>query len=206
LEPGNYTVTLTVTNNGKCEDVKTVYGLIKVYEIPIAEFYPNPYETIVDQGVITFSNESVSSESLLYNWDFGDGNTSEQNNPDHIYNQVGVFLVKLLVETSNGCINRIEKEVVIHPDAQVFPPNAFTPDGDGINDIFEIKGVGIKKYNVKIFSRWGELVFESNNIEEHWDGRINGQIVPKGSYAYQIAYTSVLDKNIYKRGTVTVIY
>jgi len=125
LEPGNYTVTLTVTNNGKCEDVKTVYGLIKVYEIPIAEFYPNPYETIVDQGVITFSNESVSSESLLYNWDFGDGNTSEQNNPDHIYNQVGVFLVKLLVETSNGCINRIEKEVVIHPDAQVFPPNAF---------------------------------------------------------------------------------
>ena len=101
---------------------------------------------------------------------------------------------------------RHQVEVIIHPDADVFPPTAFTPDGDGLNDVFEVKSIGVSKYNLKIFSRWGELIYEANNLEDQWDGRANGQFVTKGTYAYQIAYESVIGKTFYKRGTVTVIY
>jgi len=206
LEAGTYTVSLTVLNESGCRDIITSNNYIRVHETPVADFSPNPFETIASQGTITFNNESESSESLFYNWDFGDGNTSEQASPAHIYNEVGVYLVKLLAITPNGCENTIEKEIIIHPDADVFPPNAFTPDGDGLNDVFEIKSVGVSKYNLKIFSRWGELLYEANNLEDNWDGRANGQLVPKGTYAYQMAYESVIGKTFYKRGTVTVIY
>lgn len=203
---GNYTVSLTVTNENECHDVRTLNSLIQVNETPVASFYPEPDETVVGQGIITFSNESTSSEILSYHWDFGDGQISDVANPEHIYNEVGVYLVQMLTVSPNGCENSDEKEVTIHPDANVFPPNAFTPDGDGINDVFEIKGIGINKYSIKIYSRWGELLFESYNIEDQWDGRWKGQLVAKGTYAYLIAYESVVGKSFYKRGTVTIIY
>ena len=102
-------------------------------------------------------------------------------------------------------VNEIEKEVIVHPDIAVHAPNAFTPNGDGLNDVFEIKGVGINEYLLQVYSRWGELIYESKNLEDQWDGKFNGELVPAGTYVYTINYKSMLNRDYNKKGSVTVV-
>jgi gliding motility-associated-like protein len=117
----------------------------------------------------------------------------------------GEYMVNLTITTSNGCESEMEKQVIVHPDFAVYAPSAFTPNGDGLNEVFEIKGIGIKQYLLQVFSRWGELLYESNNLENHWDGRFNGEFVSPGTYVYTINYKSMLDKDYTQKGTVTVM-
>ena len=91
------------------------------------------------------------------------------------------------------------------PTTGITDPNVFTPNGDGENDKFYIKGIGVSSYYLKIFSRWGELIFESNNLEDQWDGTYNGEPVSNGTYVYSINYKSMVDKDYNVNGTVTVI-
>lgn len=203
-QPGEYTVTLVVTNDEKCSNTFTQINYIKANETPSADFEPVPPETVLEQPTVNFTNNSTSSDNLSYDWDFGDGNTSSDQSPSNTYGAVGAYTVKLLVTTANGCEHETEKEVVVHPDFAVHAPNAFTPNGDGLNDVFDVKGVGIKVYLLQIYSRWGDLMYESNNLEDQWDGKFNGELVPDGTYVYTINYKSMLDKDYVKKGTVTV--
>ena len=111
----------------------------------------------------------------------------------------------LLVTTANGCEDTIQKTVTVHPDFAVYAPNAFTPNGDGLNDFFQVKGLGIKTYLLQIYSRWGDLIYESNNLEDQWDGKYNGEFVETGTYAFTIKYESMLNKDYSLEGTVTVM-
>ena len=205
--PGQYNISLTVTNQGICSDTKTLDSYIDVNETPVADFNPVPPESILedDAATIDFSNTSVSSDALSYFWEFGEGSTSTEQSPSHVYTQAGIYLVVLDIATGNGCVSHVEKEVTIHPDFVVYAPNSFSPNGDGLNDYFEIKGIGLKSYNLKVYSRWGELMFESDNIEDQWDGKYNGEYAPAGTYVYTITYTSMLDKNKTLEGTVTIL-
>ncbi|NOY51733.1 MAG: PKD domain-containing protein [Chlorobi bacterium] len=205
--PGQYDVKLEITNNGQCSDSKTVNAFIDVNETPVADFDLVPPESILedDKATIDFSNTSVSGDALSYSWEFGDSQTSTTASPTHVYTQAGIYTVTLDIITANGCSSNMEKELTIHPDFVVYAPNAFSPNGDGMNDFFEIKGIGLKAYNLQVFSRWGELIFESNNIEDQWDGKYNGDFVPTGTYVYTIKYTSMLDKDKVLEGSVTVL-
>jgi gliding motility-associated-like protein len=207
-EAGNYTVSLTSTNDQKCADVATQAYLIKANETPTAQFVAEPPAAILEDATINFTDKSVSSETLVYDWDFDDGSTSGDKNPTHTYSATGVYLVNLLVTSPNGCESETTTEVTIHPDFAVYAPSAFTPNGDGKNDLFEVKGVGIKTYHLQIYSRWGELVYESNSLDpsDRWDGKYNGTLVPPATYAYTISYTSMLDADFKIQGTVTVMY
>ncbi|MEW6469817.1 MAG: gliding motility-associated C-terminal domain-containing protein [Bacteroidota bacterium] len=89
--------------------------------------------------------------------------------------------------------------------ANLYVPNAFTPNGDGINDLFGAKGDGIIEYSIQIFNRWGELVFESSDINKQWDGTYKGQIAETGAYAYSITAYGEKTNRISKSGTVTLI-
>jgi gliding motility-associated-like protein len=204
-EPGNYDVSLTVTNENRCAATDSRTAFISAYETPEADFDPDPIETVLEAATIDFTNGSTSGDPLTYDWDFDDGNNSDQENPSHTYTQAGNYFVKLLITTSNGCTDEIEKEVLIHPDFAVYAPNAFTPNGDGLNDYFEIKGIGIKQYLLQVYSRWGEVIYESTNLEEQWDGKFNGDFVSPGTYVFTINYTSMLDKDFTDKGTVTVM-
>ena len=205
-DPGTYNVSLTVTNDQKCADVLTQANLIKANETPTAQFAADPPEAILEDATIDFTDNSVSTESLVYNWDFDDGSASADNNPSHTYSETGVYLVNLLVTSPNGCESETTNEVIIHPDFAVYAPSAFTPNGDGKNDVFEVKGVGIKTYHLQIYSRWGELMYESESLEDQWNGEYNGTLAPSGTYAYTISYTSMLDVDFKIQGTVTVMY
>jgi len=204
-QPNLYSVKLVVTNDGQCSNTISQTDYIKANETPVADFEPVPPETVLEQPIIDFTNNSLSSESLTYSWNFGDGGNSTEQNPSHTYTEVGIYNVLLLVTTPNDCVNEIEKEVIIHPDIAVHAPTAFTPNGDGLNDVFEIKGVGINEYLLQVYSRWGELIYESKNLEDQWDGKFNGELVPAGTYVYTINYKSMLNRDYNKKGSVTVV-
>lgn len=205
--PGTYTISLTVTNDGLCSNINTQNSYIVVYETPVAEFDADPMETVLEASTIKFTNSSTGNDQLNYHWDFGDGTTSDQKDPSHTYSETGTFTVVLTTGTDNGCESEMQKEVIVHPDFAVYAPTAFTPNGDGLNDKFEVKGVGIKQFKIQIFSRWGDLIFEADNLEDYWDGRgPDGKLVPPGTYVYTIFYRSMLDRDYTKKGTVTVMY
>ncbi len=178
---------------------------MQAYEIPEADFTLTPEETILEEATISFTNGSTSNDPMTYYWDFGDNNTSDDEDPVHTYTAAGTYTVTLVTTSANGCENTTEKEVLIHPDFAVYAPNAFTPNDDGLNDVFEVKGLGIKHFQLQIYSRWGELIYESDNLEEQWDGTFNGNKVPAGTYVYKINYTSMIDKDYDLEGTVTVM-
>jgi len=203
--PGLYEVSLTTTNRSICSNPLTKSNYITVNEIPTPEFDADPPETILEEGVINFINNSSSSDIMSYLWDFGDSDSSNLENPDHQYTTEGQYLVKLIATTSFGCIDSTSKSVTIHPDFAVFPPNAFTPNGDGENDFFVVNGTGISAYAIRIYSRWGELMFESQDITDHWDGSYKGSQVPPGTYVYKINYRSMIDRDYSINGTVTII-
>lgn len=204
-EPGMYTVSLMVTNDEKCSNTFTQTDYIKANETPTADFEPVPPETVLEEPTINFTDNSTSNGSLTYTWNFGDGNTSSLQNPSHSYSAVGTYLVKLLISTADGCEHETEKEVIVHPDFAVHAPSAFTPNDDGLNDVFDVKGVGIKEYLLQVYSRWGDLVYESKNLEDQWDGKFNGEFAPPGTYVYTVAYKSMLNRDYNKKGTVTIV-
>ncbi|MFK5856599.1 MAG: choice-of-anchor L domain-containing protein [Bacteroidota bacterium] len=203
--PGTYTVSLATTNQSICSRMETKLNHITVFEVPSAFFEADPPETIIDDGIINFINNSTSQDIMTYKWDFDDGDSSSMENPEHKYDTEGVYIVWLTATTLNGCENKFSSEVIVHPDFSVYPPNAFTPNGDGENDVFYVKGTGVSEYVIRIFSRWGELVYESAKIEDSWDGTYKGSLVSAGAYAYTINYRSMLNKEYTITGTVTVI-
>ena len=95
--------------------------------------------------------------------------------------------------------------VEVMPPANLYVPNAFTPNGDGTNDTFGAKGDGIIEFNIQIFNRWGELVFESNDINKQWDGIYKGEKAETGAYAYSITAVGEKTNQINKSGSVTLI-
>lgn len=204
--PGNYTISLKVINEGLCESVAPESGLIiSSYANPTAGFEPDPQSTTIRMPDVAFVNSSTG-DGLTYEWDFGDGGTSSEAQPVHTYTETGTYEVVLRTITANGCEDEVMKTVDIFPDYAVFPANAFSPNGDGLNDYFEVKTVAVSKYNIKVYNRWGQIIFESDNVEKHWDGKVKGELVPAGSYIYHVIITNMVGETTEKRGTVNVIH
>ena len=114
---------------------------------------------------------------------------------------------KVWVEDENGCTDISELAIVRSvPLTQIFVPSVFTPNADQHNELFVIKGLYVVEFNIKIFDRWGEQVFEENNIDKYWDGKYNSKKVPQGTYYYNIEVLGVDGKLFKKSGTVQVLY
>lgn len=151
---------------------------------------------------VEFSNRSSNATSIL--WDFGNGNTSTDQEPVYDFPRPGTYPVTLSIVSPDGCEDQIILNVTVETDFYIYVPTAFTPDGDGLNECFEVKGVGFEEYEIKIFDRWGNQVFYSDNIDECWDGTINGQLAAQGTYSYTIFLRLPFDKIHQKTGILTV--
>jgi gliding motility-associated-like protein len=172
----------------------------KVAPDPLSSFsYLNDYNVPLR---VSFTNRSVNMQTWF--WDFGDGTTSTDRDPIHDFERPGTYQVNLKIVSPDGCLHEITLEVTVETDFYIYVPNAFTPDGDGLNECFEIKGVGFDAFEIKIFDRWGNQVFFSDNVENCWDGTMNGQLAPQGVYTYAIFLRLPFDKIHQKQGTVTV--
>ncbi len=190
--PGMYSITVTNPSNG-C----TVQDIISVVQLnnPQVSFGVNPASGIAPLPVI-FSN---SSDTLFtsYSWIFGDGGFSSASNPQHIYNQDGVYQVQLIGLTPNNtCNDTATITITVIPEIEINVPNIFTPNGDNVNEVFLINTVGLKELHVDIFDRWGLKVGEINGINGIWDGYENSE----GTYYYILTAKGYDDLIINKNG------
>ncbi len=150
---------------------------------------------------IIFTNTSIYPEINF--WDFADGITSLDLHPDHTYGDSGSYNVKLVMQDTSGCIDTVINTVWVNPDLRVLIPSAFSPNGDGLNDVWEIQGQGMEEMSFIIFDRWGGKIFENRNSMSNnkWDGKD----MPQGVYTYHIAAKSFSGKLYNKYGSLTLI-
>ena len=138
--------------------------------------------------------ESYSDASITnWIWDFGDGNTSNLQNPTHFYETENQYTICLKIEDENGCEDEICKIINIYENSQSYIPDIFTVNNDGINDEFLpiVYGIQDITYELLIYDRWGKLIFSTNDTKQGWDGTYKGQIVTQDVYSYKLSYTTI---------------
>ena len=208
-EPGDYDVSLTITSKDGCINTLQQNNLIHVYVNPDAKFETVPEVVSIINPTITFLNHSINADS--YAWFFNDGDSSYVTNPIHSFssNFVGDYEVVLIARTDKGCTDTVKNIVTVREEFTFYAPTAFSPDGDGINDVFYVKGSGIDldNFKLKIYDRWGEIIFESEDIYEGWDGRAkNHKKVQNGVYKWHVIYLDGYGIEHEESGNVTIIY
>jgi gliding motility-associated-like protein len=146
----------------------------------------------------------TSKNGANWVWNFGDGNTSNLQNPPHIYNEPGTYIVTETVTGADGCSSERIDTVIVTEGFYV--PNIITPNGDGINDVLTIQCSGVSDFNLQIFNRWGQEMFVTNDVNIAWDGRTNAGVkVSDGTYYYTIKAHSVDGKDWSTKGFITVL-
>ncbi len=180
-QPGSYDVMLMVVNELGCEYELTKEDYIISFSLPIAGFDPDPQPTAATNTEIFFQDETIG-EIINYEWEFGDPllGTSNVQNPtfDFPLGVGGIYPVMLTVTDINNCTDYVQGYVDINDIFQVFAPNTFTPNYDGINDVFFIKGSDIdnSRFLLQIFNRFGDKIYESKDINQPWTGDVhNGE-------------------------------
>jgi gliding motility-associated-like protein len=174
-----------------CEN--TVVANVVINSIPEVSFISNVQDFSILNPDVAFTNTSINS--VNENWSFGDGASSQEQNPSHSYptDFFGFYSVTLSIIDGNGCENSKTELIKMKEDLIYYIPNSFTPDGNIFNEVFQpvfSSGLDPLDYNLKIYNRWGQIVFESNDHLKGWDGRFgsNDQIVSDGVYTYEILY------------------
>jgi len=201
--PGVYTVSLHAVDNNTCNRTSDTSMLVTVFAPPTADFTYSP-TTPTENTPTTFTNQS-SPDAVSFLWEFGDGDGSTQVNPVYQYNKTGVYDVYLISTNSAGCSDTAYKQVsaIVVPLFDI--PSAFSPNKDGINDVFLVRGFGIARFNMKIFNRWGQLVFETNDTSIGWDGTFKGALQPMDAYAFVITLEFSDGTSATKNGSVTLL-
>lgn len=202
-DPGTYTVTLTITTPAGCESQATQDVNVVYYPLPVADFITSPDIATVFNGKIEFVDRSQYAVS--WHWKFGDGDQDFSQNTEHYYNDVGDFKVSLTVTSVAGCEDTHTEIVSINP---FYIPNAFTPNGDGLNDYFFNAGyeLDVSSFAMRIFSRWGDEVFASESINQTWNGTTpTGDPAPQGTYVYRVQVVTKGGKEHVFTGQVNLI-
>lgn len=201
-----FNITLTAISDKGCTTQVIKNNYITSYPLPIADFTTDPNPTDVFRPTVQFTDLSISATSWL--WNFGDNSVNPDTivqHPLHTYTDTGVFEVWLYIQNQYGCRDSISKPVDIRPGYAIYIPNAFTPNGDSNNATFTAKGYGIKQYIMYIFNRWGELIYQTDDINKGWDGTRFGSDCQQDVYLYRI---DVVDINLKKHqyiGSVSLI-
>lgn len=187
---GTYSIKLSLKAPNGCTTVETFPNFVRIQEGPDADFTYNPKEPTTKDPTVKFTD--ISKDAISYLWDFGDESGSTDRNPTHFYKDTGDFAVLLTVKSANGCTDTIRQNLRVGLNISYFLPNAFTPNNDGINDLYYGVGsfVGMRDFQLRIFNRWGELIFHSLDPNEGWNGRKNnkGSIEPNGVYVCVVNY------------------
>ncbi len=204
--PNILDVTLTVTSDSGCVSTKTINHYITVYPAPSAGFTAFPGSTSIINPVITITDQSIGTN--FWHWNFGDQDTTSIQHPlPHTYADTGTYRITLIASTLYNCIDTTYQTIFIEPDFIFYIPNSFTPNDDGINDIFMGKGIFIKEYEMMIFDRWGNLIFYSDDALKGWDGTANHgtETAQQDIYVYKISITDFNKRKHSYKGKVTLV-
>jgi len=205
-QDGPFEIKAYYTDINGCSNTSTFN--IVVHPVPTADFNFAPQRPVENEP-IEFTNSSYGPGITSYSWYFSSLSNSviTQQNPTLTFDKPGGYLAALVVMNDKGCTDTIMRTVIVGEDYGLYVPDAFTPNGDGINDVFFPKGFGITKYELNIFDRWGELLFTTTDFAEGWKGNYTGrtdEIVPVGVYVWHIKLVNVLGVSKELTGKVTV--
>lgn len=203
--PGTYDVCVTAISAAGCTTTVSQSAFITSHPNPIANFELTPAVTTIMTPEITFTESSTGE--VMYDWNFGDGDTIGGNQgtsipngsnegqtsgiiemPVHVYQDTGTYLVTLLVTNEFGCTDTATHYVTIEGEYAIYVPNSFTPNGDGFNDIFIPQGLmlDVEHFDMFVFNRWGEIIFESHTPNTGWDGMHKGVKSKEDVYVWKI--------------------
>jgi gliding motility-associated-like protein len=205
--PGCHNVSLTVSVPPGCSVTQTYPCMIKTLAQPTASFTATPVVTDILNPTIVLNNTSLNATSWY--WNYGDSTTSNLYEQDHTYDAPGHYPVFLIAMNDSGCSDTALINILVNDYHTFFVPNAFTPDDNGRNEVFipEFTNIIDEDYSFMIFDRWGNVIFETHNTKEGWDGRSKktGRQMEVGVYVYKINYTDNMYKKYSLIGHVTLI-
>lgn len=215
FEPGIYSVSLTASNafNQSTTEIKS--QIIEVFETPLVQFDVRPAIVFVPDNPIFTNNQSIGATSFL--WDFGDGTTSTEQEPTHFYQEEGFYDITLIGANTLGCADTLTRASLVEgqQNGRLLIPNAFSPNlngpsgGDfgstGVNDVFLPLTQGVSEFQMFIFNRWGEMLFETQSKEIGWDGYYNGKLCPQDVYVYKMNLVFENGRKTTRTGDVNLI-
>jgi gliding motility-associated-like protein len=209
--PGTYTVSLSVVSPNGCSNYTQRNSMILINPTPGAGFSMNP-EISYTSPVINFNDESVGAND--WSWDFGDPNSgifnySNNTDPYHIFQEKGAYTVQQIVRNEYGCIDTAWATALLDNAPSFYMPDAFTPNGDGLNDFYIPRGTKQDKetYHFIVYDRWGRIVFETRDYSDYWDGTHykTGEDLNPGVFNYILEITDKFEVEHFYKGSITLI-
>ena len=200
---GTYRVRLIAKDTNTCNKVDTsAYFAITVYSVPTARFTwtPNPP---VANTITHFLNQSVGANR--YVWNFGDGEGSTDINPSHQYNATGTFHAVLFAYNSANCVDSLPRDIPIIIVPLLDVPNAFTPGRFGENGVVKVVGFGIRTLSWKVYNRWGQVVFQTRDRHQGWDGTFKGALQAMDVYTYTLDVEFSDGQKLRKTGDISLL-
>ena len=199
---------VTLVNTLGCKVDSVIEDIVCAFRTPIADFFYNPLVPVVPNTRVDFTNTSLYYTNSL--WRFSNLGYSFLQDPYFEFPKTegGDYPVTLMVINEGGCIDSITRIINIKNTLNIFIPNSFTPNSDGVNDKFFVhfNNESVEKYTVHIFNRWGELMFTSHELDFEWDGTYNGELAPEGVYIWKITGKDIFfDKVFDKTGHIMLI-
>lgn len=192
---GFHTITLTTTSIYGCVYTDTMKNLIEVLPSPIADYNFSKNPTTIFETAIKMQDKS-SYDVVSWSWisPYSTPSTSTETNPKFLFpdGQIGLYPITLAVETARGCVDTVTYQLNVIQDILFYAPNAFTPDGNEHNQVWKpiISGIDIYDYEMFIFNRWGQVIWESHDPNVGWDGTYKGRILTNDTYIWKATVKS----------------
>jgi gliding motility-associated-like protein len=193
-----------------CQSLARIPVTVIVNPLPPLAIDPDTGQILLEIPNTEVQLTAVTDASVVaYEWNFGDGTQSTLPNPRHRYEKPGLYTVTLTVVDTNGCVSTIIRRdfVKVEEPIRVFIPNAFSPNGDGQNDVFFIVTNLVERIQLQIFDRWGNVIYETNDLNFRWDGYdyLRGEPCPEGAYPYYLKVELYDGRKLERQGTITLI-
>ncbi|HEU4716882.1 MAG TPA: T9SS type B sorting domain-containing protein, partial [Bacteroidia bacterium] len=203
---GNYTITLITTNVYGCTDTLVRTDGASLLQEPHAGVSSGAQFITTLDPVSAFDNLSSGGTSFFI--DFGDGDslfTTSYGPYMHTYDSIGIYNVMLVAWSADGCTDTAWVPLELQEATTLFIPNAFTPNGDGTNDIFFAYGINVSDFDLMIFDRWGMLLYETNDMSKGWNGTFKGEKCQEDVYVWKLRYHDNLGNAYEKTGHVSLV-
>jgi len=209
-EPHVYDARLIVVSNQGCRDTLRKNGYFQVHEKPRANFFWTPYTPKMFSAEVTFTDNSTNAD--IYQWTFTDGTPASSTDNEEVVNYpdavIADYPVYLKVWSNFGCVDSVMHIIQVVSDVIFYAPNTFTPDNDNFNETWNISIQGIDEYDfdLKVYNRFGEVMWESHNPTAAWDGTYGGKIAPDGTYIWVLQTKDMVSDNRYEyKGHVSIL-
>jgi gliding motility-associated-like protein len=210
--PGSYTVTFNYQDGIGCATQTVLASPITIYAMPKANFGFSPEEITIADPEVQFSNQSTVLVNNTYQWQIGNLYQLSDVNPKVVFPQAGDYEIILTATTIYGCKDIVSKVVQVKNDYGIYIPNSFTPNYDGLNDVFipvfSPYGLDLKTYEMEVFDRWGHSMFQTKDFTLGWDGTVKNkgnEPLKEGVYVYKVRYKDIDGKIHNKTGHVTLM-